>query len=207
MLKCSNGISLNIQLIKNYFNDKADIWDDNVIFNIDTLNKLFDKGSFFTNSNILDVGCGTGVLFDYYKNNNANSITGIDISSRMIEIAKKKYSDVDLICDDVISHHFNKMFDVIVIFDALPHIYSVEALLENCKRYLNCNGKLIIAFDKNRDVINTIHQSVPEGVSNQLLPIEDLKDICSRYFSVDYYLANDELYEIICVNRTQYGKS
>jgi demethylmenaquinone methyltransferase/2-methoxy-6-polyprenyl-1,4-benzoquinol methylase len=42
---------------------------------------------------VLDVACGTGVLFPDYLARNVKSVTGIDLSPAMIDVAKVKYSD------------------------------------------------------------------------------------------------------------------
>lgn len=50
-----------------------------------------------TGKKILDLGCGYGENYKYYKELGAKSILGLDISTHMIEIANKynKLSDID----------------------------------------------------------------------------------------------------------------
>ena len=194
-------IHLDSELIKKYFDSKAESWNDNVV-DINKLDILFNKGSYFINADILDIGCGTGVLFDYYLNNGCKSLTAIDISQKMIDIASKNFHQVNLICGDATIYNYDKRFDLIVIFDSLPHISNIDLLFENCKKHMNSNSILIIAFDKNENSINKIHDSVPEGISSKLISIEELRNICLKYFDVDTSISNNDIYEIICINRT-----
>lgn len=195
------NIHLDSELIKNYFDNKAESWNNNSVDD-NKLDILFNKGSYFMNADILDIGCGTGILFDYYLNHNCKSITGIDISTKMIEIASKKNAQANLICGDAINYIYDKKFDVIVIFNSLPHISNVDLLLMNCKKHMHSNSKLIIAFDNNVNYINKIHDSVPSSISFKLPNIEELKNICLKYFNVIDSTSNSDIYEIICINRT-----
>lgn len=92
------------------------------------------RGSSFS---ILDVGCGVGgfihranlTLSEKYPNIKFN-VTGIDISSKMIEYASKNLRDLDveLICDSITNHDLkfkNEPFDVAVMMVTLS-FYSNE---------------------------------------------------------------------------------
>lgn len=190
-----------ISLIKKYFNEKASSWNDNNVVNINILNLLFDKGALIHNQSILDVGCGTGALFDYYLKNNAKSITGIDISDKMIDIAKAKYSNINLLCDDIISFNSRDKYDLIVIYNTLPHIMNLDLLFINLKRILNKNGKVIIAFGQSRDKTNLIHNTISCDISSELPEIDELCTFIDKYFTVIYSVSNEFIYEIICLNK------
>ncbi len=102
------------------------------------------------NDNILDVGCGNGRLWRALKNKNVK-YTGIDNCSKLIQLAKKKYSndDVSFLIDDIISLNNvpNNNFNIIFCIAVLHHIpgkkLRIEAL-QNLKKKLKKNGKIII---------------------------------------------------------------
>lgn len=188
-------------LIKEYFNEKASSWDKNNIPKDEILDLLFNEGSLINGCSILDVGCGTGILFNYFNKKNAKSITGIDISKNMIDIAKLKYPNIKLICDNILSFDDENKYDVVVLYNTLPHIYDLDLLFANIKKLLIKDGKLIIAFGQSRDKTNLIHKSVPDGISFELPTLEDLCRIISKYFNIDYSISDDVLYEIICLNK------
>lgn len=193
--------SLDDTLIIKYFNDLASSWDNIVKIDKEKLDCIFNKGSYLSNASLLDIGCGTGILFDYYMSSNVKSIVGIDISSKMIDIAKSKYNNINLICGNAINYDFKEKFDVIVIYNTLPHISDVDALLLNCKKHLNENGKLIIAFGQSQEDTNRMHDDIPAGVSSYLMNIEMLEIKCLKYFDMCMFDSSIDIYEIICTNR------
>ena len=81
-----------------YFDGHAQTWDeiapgrgriDCILDNI-FLNAFLQKRYSPAGCSVLDVGCGTGVLFPYLKERGVTEITGIDLSGKMIEQAGKK---------------------------------------------------------------------------------------------------------------------
>lgn len=96
------------------------------------------------NKNILDVGCGEGSLGKALKENGAN-VTGIDISKKAIEIAKKKIDKVFLL--DVENDHLpfkRGEFDIIILSEIIEHIFSPTDLLNKIKPFLKQGGYLIL---------------------------------------------------------------
>ena len=71
-----------------FFDQCASWWDDDMIRNEDIICKILDNCEINQNSKVLDVACGTGVLFEDYLKRKVSSLTGIDISSEMVKIAK-----------------------------------------------------------------------------------------------------------------------
>ena len=51
------------------------------------MNIILDNAKVSEGKNILDVACGTGVMIDYYLERKVNSVTGVDFSEKMCEIA------------------------------------------------------------------------------------------------------------------------
>lgn len=193
--------SLDKDTIINFFNEKSFSWDIENTVDYNILDLIFDNGSFINNKSLLDIGCGTGILFDYYLAHNASSITGIDLSNNMIDRAKEKYPNIELVCADACSVSLDKQYDLIVIYNTLPHIYNIYRLFDNCKKHLKIGGYIIVAFGQCMKETNNIHNSLKERVSNPLMPIEDLANIMANYFSVVNCISNNDRYEIICVNK------
>lgn len=66
---------------------------------------------------VLDIACGTGVMIDYYIERNVSKVTGVDISSKMIEIARnkfKKYDFINFLCED--AEEFNFKINMTVLW-------------------------------------------------------------------------------------------
>ena len=45
------------------------------------------------NLRVLDLGCGYGLLCDYIRQHGAASVVGVDISTKMLEVARREHAD------------------------------------------------------------------------------------------------------------------
>ena len=122
---------MNREEIKLFFDEKAKNWDKNVNCDNKKIEKIFNCANIKENIDVLDVGCGTGVLFNYYLRRNVKSIKAIDISEEMIKIAKNKYSNsnINIECIDAYKYN-NGKYDAIMLYDCFPH-FEVEIEAED----------------------------------------------------------------------------
>lgn len=101
----------------------------------------------FEYTSVLDVGCGTGNLLSEILKRKKVGIAGIDISEKMLEIAKKRLGEeTDLRNGD--SEHLpwkNNSFDMVICTDSFHHYPDPKAVLNEIRRVLNTGGKVIIA--------------------------------------------------------------
>ena len=107
-------------------------------------NFLFDK-YLSPNDKVLDLGCGNARFYQSFKNKGVDYL-GIDVSSKLIEIAKNNYPEgkfeVSSI-ESILSDSFDKVYSIAV----LHHIPSREmrlSFLKEIKRVLKDNGSLIL---------------------------------------------------------------
>jgi len=123
--------------------------------NIDDKLVIFDFMEKNGDLNILDFGCGSGVIFDYLNTLYPNStLVGFDKSKFMIERAKEKHPNgIFLLTFEELDSFIkdNKRFDYIILNSILHEIYSYEnrfdsviGLLKKLSEYLEDNGKFII---------------------------------------------------------------
>ena len=97
---------------------------------------------------ILDVSCGTGELLLLLSNKLEKAeLYGVDISRNMIRLAEKKIGEKARInCSDVESLQFkDAMFDYVITTESFHHYVNQEKALQEMKRVLKKNGKLIVA--------------------------------------------------------------
>ena len=95
---------------------------------------------------LLDVGCGTGnILLKLYRNKNIK-LYGLDLSEKMIEIAKNKLnSKIELkVGDAEFIPWQDNSFEVIICNASFHHYPNPEKVLLEMKRVLKQSGKLII---------------------------------------------------------------
>ena len=85
---------------------------------------------------VLDLGCGTGLAAEYLKNGNT-TFDGVDVSAKMLDIAKEKNLYQTLIkadiCDFVAQKKNLKTYDLVVAFDVFCYIGNLRPILINLK--------------------------------------------------------------------------
>jgi len=78
---------------------------------------------------ILDVGCGPGNHAAYlYSLNQGYKITGIDLSDKMIELAKKNAPGCHFIKGDIRNLDSNKKYDAVIASFCIVHLSSKELI-------------------------------------------------------------------------------
>lgn len=194
--KYNDAQLMNKEIIKDFFDNLAPHWDNEPIADREIIDTILDNSGVTESIDILDIGCGTGVLFPYYLERNVKSITAVDLSPEMVKIAKSKFPQAEIICDDAESISFDRQFDVIMIYNAFPHFPNPNALIENLSKALNTNGKISIAHGMSKKELDEVHKKSAGKVSNILLECEELKKMLEPYFNVDIMISNDKMYQV-----------
>ncbi len=188
--------------IKDFFDKCAVCWDTNNLQNDDTINLILDNAQINGNISILDVACGTGVLFPYYLERGVKDLTAIDLSPKMTEIAKQKYPDLNIICGDVESACFNKKFDRIIVFNAFPHFPSPTKLIKTLAELVKAGGKIAIAHGLSRDALIRHHNQNAKQVSLVLPEAHALAKLCEPWFDVNTIISNNQMYQVVGTRKT-----
>lgn len=112
----------------------------------DNLDKKLDHFKPFKNLKILDIGCGGGILCEPLSRLGGN-VTGIDISKKAIEIAKKHSQEeklkINYFNEEVTSFKKTNNFDLITCMEVIEHIDNIDFFIKNAKRLLKKDGMLI----------------------------------------------------------------
>ncbi|MEA3430243.1 MAG: class I SAM-dependent methyltransferase [Nanoarchaeota archaeon] len=100
------------------------------------------------NSKILDFGCGIGLPHDKYFVKNKIRLTGIDISEKHIELAKKNVKDAKYMVGDFFSKEIKGKFNAIISFFAIFHIPRTEhkKLFSRMNYLLKSKGYILITL-------------------------------------------------------------
>ena len=187
---------MNKDTIKEFFNGFASTWDNEPIADTHIINTILDNANVCENIDVLDIGCGTGVMFPFYRERNTKSITAVDLSPEMVKIAKGKFPQADVICGDAENITFDKQFDVIMIYNAFPHFPSPEKLIENLSKTLKTGGRISIAHGLSKKELDEIHMKSAGYVSNILPECDELAEMLKPYFNVDITISNDKMYQV-----------
>ena len=117
----------------------------------DTITKKFGNKSEklpLKNINILDIGCGGGLLSEPLSRLGA-TVTGIDASDRNIKIAKmhlkKSKLDIDYYCSSPDKFVAKEKFDVVLNMEIVEHVDNVDFFLLKSSELLKKNGLMFIA--------------------------------------------------------------
>ena len=98
--------------------------------------------------NILDVGCGGGLLAEPLSRLGAN-VTGIDVSEKNIKIAKqhlkKSNLKIQYICSSPENLKLKKKFDVILNMEVVEHVDNLNTFLYQTSKLLNNRGIMFVA--------------------------------------------------------------
>ena len=110
--------------------------------------KLKNKKKPLEKINILDIGCGGGLLSEPMQRLGAN-VTGIDASFKNIKIAKhhakKNKLNIKYLCSSPEKLKINKKFDVILNMEIIEHVEDVNFFLQSCSKLLKKNGLMFVA--------------------------------------------------------------
>ena len=117
---------------------------DNIIkkFNLNSSNKPLKT------INILDIGCGGGLLSEPMSRLGA-SVVGIDASKKNIEVAKfhakKNKLKINYICASPEILKIQKKFDVILSMEIVEHVEDINFFIKKSSKLLKKNGLMFIA--------------------------------------------------------------
>ena len=118
----------------------------------DIIKKYFkiekEKNNFLEGLNILDIGCGGGLISEPFARLGAN-ITGIDASEKNINIAKlhSEKSDLKINYMNISPENLNvhEKFDVILNLEVVEHVDNVDLYIKSCYKLLKKRGLMFTA--------------------------------------------------------------
>lgn len=154
------------------------------IFKLDKNNAIINALGNVNSLNILDIGGGTGTLASSIINL-GGVVTIVDPEVKMTDVAKLKNTSVNIVnsfADNIPLE--SSSIDLIVIRDAFHHIIEKEKALNECKRLLKPNGRLLIyEFEKSHIITKLIfifEKSCFEKV--KMLSKIEMETLASPYF-------------------------
>ena len=183
-----------------FFDRLASGWDSTNVRNEEVIAQIISDGGVRHGARVLDVACGTGVLFHDYMKHGAE-IVGIDISENMVKLAREKFPEASVICGDAAEFSFEKSFDVIMIYNAFPHFPEPERLIENLSKYLAPEGRLTVAHGISEKELAECHSGSAKNVSVPLVKKEVLAEIMKPWLNVDVLISDERMYMVSGVKK------
>ena len=179
-----------------FFDRCAPSWDVGLVRNEAVISAILDNAGVQACTDVLDVACGTGVLFPDYLKRGVASLTAIDISPEMVKLARQKYPKVCVLCGDVEQTVFDQCFDVIMIYNAFPHFPDPARLIGCLARWVKPGGRLSVAHGMSREKLLQHHAGTASRVSVDLLEENELATLFAPYFDVDTVISDERMYQV-----------
>lgn len=164
-----------------YFHRMAPGWDERVGNNGRRrvlLARVFGMMEIPAGARVLDVGCGSGVLFPFIeeKIGPAGSIVAVDPAEGMIEQARaasRDFTNIEYRAGFIEEMDFQEgMFDTILCYAVLPHLDDIPGALGVLFRALATGGTLYIFHPDDTRTLNAFHSGLNAIVKHDLLPEE-----------------------------------
>ena len=186
-----------------FFDRCAPAWDAGMVRHEPVIEAILDNAGVGSGMRVLDVACGTGVLFPDYLARGA-SVTGIDISPEMARIAAEKFAGeprVQVLCGDVEEAVFSQPFDVVMVYNAFPHFPDPARLIARLGRLVKPGGRLSVAHGMSRAAIDSHHSGAAHRVSNGLMHEDALRALLAPYCDVDVCVSDARMYLVAGTKR------
>lgn len=122
---------------------------------------------------VLDVGCGTGILFPLLTAavGEGSCVVGLDISREMLRRAAVKGYPVALVQGNAHRPPLRRAaFDWIICNAVLPHFSDKQTALTELARCLTPGGRLVVCHGNSREFINNLHRDAGGAVAEDRVP-------------------------------------
>jgi 2-polyprenyl-6-hydroxyphenyl methylase/3-demethylubiquinone-9 3-methyltransferase len=117
---------------------------DNIIQNF----KIKSKNAPLKGLNILDIGCGGGLLSEPMCRL-GGKVTAIDASKKNIDVAKfhskKNKLKIEYLCASPEKLKINKKYDVVLNMEVVEHVEDINLFLNKSSQLLQSNGLMFVA--------------------------------------------------------------
>jgi SAM-dependent methyltransferase len=145
----------------------------------------------------LDVACGTGGHLSHLRR--YYDVVGIDIDPAMLEQARTRLPDVQLIQADMRSFDLNRTFDVVVcLFSSIGYMTStveLDTAIANMANHLNPHGTLIIDGwvlpEEWKGTVGTTISTAAAGTMKVVRVVRATREDRSTFLEMHYLVARD----------------
>ena len=140
------------------FSQLADKWWDKTgefkpLHDINPLRlDYIDAQAHLQGKNVLDVGCGGGILSESMALRGADSVLGIDMAEKSLAVAQlhaeqTQLSKLSYRCISVedLANEMPQAFDVVTCMEMLEHVPDPASIIRSCAKLVKPNGKVFFS--------------------------------------------------------------
>lgn len=170
-----------------YFDSTGDKWDrDLTAEDLERLSHLIDKVDIGPGQSVCDLGCGTGVLFDFLRRRVGEKgyIVGVDFAPRVAHKARRNFPfhNIGVVEADACCLPFlDNSFDLVISFAAFAHFSHKDETIRQAHQILKPGGEIVIIHLVGRTELARKHHQVGGPIDRDELPDpEELEDMFNR---------------------------
>ncbi|WP_291563097.1 MULTISPECIES: class I SAM-dependent methyltransferase [unclassified Clostridium] len=185
----------------NMFNELSSQWKKNIPEkNYIIAKEIIENLNIVKGQSLLDVACGTGILYPILKNTNLSKYTAMDITEKMVSEFLKFHPNTDVrLMDFEEEVTFKEDFDYIIIFNSIPHFYDLNTVFKNAYNNLNPGGKFIIVHCRTREELKERRKLLGYTSINDPIPIDStLVELCNRYDFKEMEIKDTDYFYFCC---------
>jgi SAM-dependent methyltransferase len=159
-----------------FFDQLAPVWDTECAQPaalLDRLEALAGEVGLAPGLDLLEIGCGTGLISDWLAGRvRPGRLVAADFSAAMLDRARRRghaadYRQLDICAEGPVPDRF----DVALCFNAFPHFRDQPAALRQIRRSLKPGGCLTVLHLAGSEQINAFHAGLREPVCHDRLPV------------------------------------
>ena len=175
------------KIVKNQFNKQAEKFSNwSTTKNIEYLQRYFEFCGLVPEDNLLDVACGSGE-FSIFCARKMRYVCGVDLSDRMIELAKNQATAnnleyIEFVCHDVEDIPFeDNAFSIVVCKSAFHHFLNYGKVFSEMIRCCKEDGRIsiqdIVSYADNRinDYFEKIEREIDRSHEKALSKADFIK--------------------------------
>lgn len=150
---------------------------------------------------VLDIGCGTGVLYPFLKKLEIVEYRGIDISRNMLDKFQEAYPEVNTIRRDFNEPLQEKIgiYDYVIIYNSIPHFDQLDIVFRNAHDCLSTGGIFSIIHARSRQGLRDHHKRIGYQAEGDPIPRDGrIKELCLTHGFQVIELKDEDYFYLSC---------
>ncbi len=159
-----------------FFDHHAPTWDQtgpDPVRTLQRLNELKLKLGLRTGLDVLEVGCGTGLVTAWLADLvRPGKVHAIDFSPAMLRKARERRVEAEFVLADICQAEPLALgqFDLVLCFNSFPHFRDQPTALRQISRHLKPGGCLTVLHLAGSDHLNNFHHKIGGAIGHDFLP-------------------------------------